>query len=434
MLSTEDNETIARIGPGTMMGDVFRRYWLPVLLSSELAEPDGAPVRVKLLGEDLVAFRQTDGRVGLMGDHCPHRGASMFFGRNEECGLRCVYHGWKFDLEGRCVDMPNEPAESNFKNKVQHLAYPCRERNGVIWVFMGPAECMTDLPELEWNVLPEEQAYISKRYQVCNWAQALEGGIDSTHSAFLHSRPGGNRRASRGMEIRYREKHAHFETLERPYGALIAARRNADEENYYWRITQFLMPSYTMIPPYGLGSLGGHIWVPMDDETTMAWSFNWQPLRAYTENEREAFRNGEGIHLSLNGLLPATTQPGGNWRHSDNSSNDYGRTREAMKEESFSGIMGIPLQDQAMQESMGPIYDRTKEHLGTSDMGIIEARRLWLKAARGLREHSLAPLGSDAPASYAVRSTAVILPKTADWAALADERMMARAGTLAESA
>ena len=441
MLSTEDNELIAQVGPGTPMGEVFRRYWLPVLLSSELPEPDGAPVRVRQLGEELIAFRQSDGLVGLVGNHCPHRGASLFFGRNEENGLRCVYHGWKFDLSGQCLDMPNEPAESNFKTKDKHTAYPCRERNGIIWTYMGPSHLAPpELPAFEWNTLPEGHVYASKRYQECNWAQALEGGIDSTHSAFLHSKPTGanvldtNERSTRGMEIRMKEKHAHFECLETPYGMLVAARRNAGPDDYYWRITQFLMPSYTMIPPYGLGSIGGHVWVPMDDRTTMAWSFTWQPLHPLTEAEMKRLKGGAGIHLNLDELLAPTTQPGGNWRATANAGNDYLRSREGMQKDTYSGIYGIGLQDQAMQESMGSIYDRTQEHLGTSDVGIIEVRRLWLKTAQALQEQGTPPLGCDNADAYHVRSTAVILPKDADWVHLAGERMQARAGALAESA
>ncbi|HEU0169023.1 MAG TPA: Rieske 2Fe-2S domain-containing protein [Chloroflexota bacterium] len=441
MLSTEDNKLVAQIGPGTMMGDVFRRYWLPLLLSSELPGPDSDPVRIRHLGEDLIAFRTTDGQVGLIQNNCPHRGASLFFGRNEENGLRCVYHGWKFDVSGQCVDMPNEPAESNFKNKVQARAYPCRERNGVIWTYLGPKHLMPeDLPAFEWNLLPQSRVYISKRYQECNWAQALEGGIDSTHSAFLHSRPSGNNvldtesRSTRGMEIRMKHKHAHFECLETDYGLWVAARRDAGEEEYYWRITQFLMPSYSMIPPYGLGSIGGHAWVPMDDHTTMSWSVTWNPLRDLSEKEMAGLRSGGGIHLNLDNRLPLTTQPGGTWRSAANASNDYQRDREAMKTSTYSGIFGIAMQDQAMQESMGPIYDRTQEHLGTSDVGIIEARRMWLKAARGLRDQGVAPVGSENPQAYNVRSTAVIYPKDADWVKLAAERMEARDGVLAESA
>src|ERR671929_426924 len=181
MLSQQDNELVCRVGPGTPMGELMRQYWVPAMLSSELPSPDASPVRVLLLGEKLIAFRDSNGQVGLLDNNCPHRGASLFFGRNEQCGLRCVYHGWKFDVAGHCVDMPNEPPESNFKDKVRAIAYRCVERNGVIWTYLGPLETPPPLPDLEWNLVPENQRYISKRYQECNWAQALEGGIDSSH-------------------------------------------------------------------------------------------------------------------------------------------------------------------------------------------------------------------------------------------------------------
>src|SRR5687767_12363673 len=185
MLTKEDNETLTRIGPGTVMGDFLRQYWQPILLDWELPEPDCAPLRVRLLGEDLIAVRTTSGKVGLLGNHCPHRGASLFFGRNEEDGLRCVYHGWKFDVHGTCVDMPSEPAESNFKNKVRVLAYPVRERNGIVWTYMGPRSDPPPLPELPPNLAEESNVWI--RLEECNFMQALEGDIDTVHFGFLHA-------------------------------------------------------------------------------------------------------------------------------------------------------------------------------------------------------------------------------------------------------
>src|SRR5436190_13561159 len=186
MLTQEDNEILCRIGPGTLMGNLLRRYWPPCMLSNELAEPDCPPVRVRILGEDLVAFRDTRGDVGLFVQSCPHRGASMFFGRNEEQGLRCVYHGWKFDTTGACVDMPSEPAESNFKNKVRTVAYPCRERNGIVWAYMGPrsADNLPGLPHLEANMLGEGETDMYLLYLDNNWMQGWEGEMDTVHAAF----------------------------------------------------------------------------------------------------------------------------------------------------------------------------------------------------------------------------------------------------------
>src|SRR5712671_5582604 len=184
MLKQEDNELITRCGPGTPMGSLMREYWVPAMLSSELPHPDSDPVRVLLLNEQLIAFRDSNGKVGLLANNCPHRGASLFFGRNEEAGMRCVYHGWKFAVDGTCIDMPNEPAESDFRTRVRATAYPCRERGGIIWTYMGPPAQQPELPDLEWALVPEDQRYLSKRLQETNYAQAMEGGIDSSHVSF----------------------------------------------------------------------------------------------------------------------------------------------------------------------------------------------------------------------------------------------------------
>src|SRR5574341_1332070 len=241
MLTREDNNVLTGVGPGTPAGELLREYWLPAFLPREV-EADGVPLRVRLLGEDLIAFRASDGQIGIVAENCPHRGASMFFGRNEEHGLRCVYHGWKFDASGACVDMPNEPPESNFKHKVRIGAYPCIEKNGVVWVYMGPREDPPPLPALPWLTLPEDQRYLSMRVQDCNWAQAVEGGIDSSHISFLHSAldESGQRvsrvgpRAGRALLPAFTTSDSapRFEVLDTPYGVLIGARRDAGAEQY----------------------------------------------------------------------------------------------------------------------------------------------------------------------------------------------------------
>ena len=201
MLSTSDNDILCRVGPGTPMGDLMRQYWIPAVRSDELPAPDCPPVRIRLLGEDLIAFRDTSGNTGLFANACPHRGASLFFGRNEEEGLRCVYHGWKFDVTGACVDMPSEPAESNFKNKVRIKAYPTFERGGIVWAYMGPREKAPDLPQFEANMLPDGQYSMYTIFQECNYMQGWEGEMDTVHQAFLHygaerahGHPAGHRR------------------------------------------------------------------------------------------------------------------------------------------------------------------------------------------------------------------------------------------------
>jgi phthalate 4,5-dioxygenase len=438
MLSREDNELLAHVGPGTTMGDVFRQYWLPLLLASELPERDGPPLRVRALGEDLVAFRDSNGEVGLLAQNCPHRGASLFFGRNEECGLRCVYHGWKFDVHGDCVDMPNEPPESNFKDKVHQPAYPCRERNGLIWAYMGPLSDPPDLPALEWNLVPESQRYMSKRYEECNWAQALEGGIDSSHSSFLHSRLNVNEiqgEQRNGMLVKERDKHPRFEVVDTDYGVLVAARRTPDEANYYWRITQFLMPAYTMLPPYGQDPMSGHFWLPIDDQTTMAWTITWHPTRPLTEPELDNMRQGWGLHVGEDMLgMPDPRLPGSEWRPIATRENDYMIDRARQQKEVFSGLPWIAMQDQALQESMGHVYDRTNEHLGVADTGIIQVRRRWLQAAKSLRHQGVTPAGAMNPESYRVRAAAVILPRDAVWVEAAAEHLTARDGVHIPSA
>src|ERR671934_1288341 len=270
MLSKEYNELITNTNPGTPMGELFRRFWLPVALAEELGGPDGVPVRVRVMGEDLIAFRDTNGRVGLLDAYCPHRGAPLFFGRNEQRGLRCVYHGWKFDVHGQCVEMPNEPPESTFNEKVRATAHLCAERGGVLWAYLGPADHPAEPPELEWTHVPESHRYVTKRIQVCNYLQNLEGEVDSSHVSFLHSSYRG-----RLPEYLARDRAPRFFVKPTDSGLLIGARRDAEAASYYWRITQFLMPTYTMIPAPVGGSISFTAAVPIDDEYMMGFTVTW---------------------------------------------------------------------------------------------------------------------------------------------------------------
>jgi len=403
MLTAEQNEQITRTGPGTLMGDYFRRYWIPALHDWELPEPDCAPVRVQLLGEKMVAFRDTEGRIGLIEEFCAHRGVSLWFGRNEECGLRCPYHGWKYDVNGNCTELPSEPEETGMRGRIKLKAYPTIERGGVIWTYMGPPELQPEPPGLEWvNVAPERR-FVTKRLQECNYLQAIEGGIDSSHVSFLHS--GALKRdplftGSRGNIYNEHDKMPIFDVAEFEGGLLIGARRNADEGRYYWRITPFIYPWHTIIPPRAGHPLGGHVWVPIDDENCWAWSINYHPARALTEKETSAMKGGAGIHVKY---VPGTFIPLANKR------NDYLMDRAGQKSgATYSGVDGIAMQDASLQESMGPIQDRTREHLCSTDNGIIMTRRGLLKAAKANREGK--PIPGLSAASQKVRSCSIELP------------------------
>jgi phenylpropionate dioxygenase-like ring-hydroxylating dioxygenase large terminal subunit len=393
------------------MGALMRQYWVPAMLSSELPRPDCPPVRVLLLGEKLIGFRDTSGQVGLLGNHCPHRGASLYYARSDECGLRCVYHGWKFDVTGRCVDMPSEPPDSNFKNKIRATAYPCAERGGVVWAYLGPREVPPPLPDLEANQLENSSAVAYARD--CNWLQGLEGDIDTAHIGFLHF--GSEDPADAPPDtFRYwtlKDRAPRYAVLDTDYGAMYGAYRPAGAAQQYWRIAQFLFPFFTM-PPTGL--LGRQIiaraWVPMDDEHMMMFFMRPEPGA-----EQLAFIRQ---HVKPPKLLPNTTDWLGRFRLDANESNDYHLDRDRQeRHEEYSGIEGIHTQDQAITESMGPIYDRSAEHLGSSDAMVIRARRRLIASARALAEHGAVPPGVDNPDAYRQRSGGVVLDDDADWVA-----------------
>ena len=427
MLSVRDNELLTKVGPGTPMGDLMRHYWLPTLISSEL-EPDGDVLRIRLLGEDLLAFRDSLGRVGVVGANCPHRGADLFYGRNEEAGLRCAYHGWKFDVAGACVDMPSEPPESNFSDKVRHKAYPCRERHGAVWVYMGKLAEPPPLPELEWNMVPEDQRHLAKRIQFCNWAQAIEGEIDQSHVSFLHA-PGNQLRpnpvdASSGVTAwRKHDTRPRFHVRDTDYGVLIGAQRDADEESSYWRVTQFLLPFHTMTGPYGENpTRQSRAWIPVDDHTTMVFAATFHPLRSLTEQEVSRLRAGAGAGFVGDAhFLPPTNAPFGAWLPKADRANDFLFDRALQREAHFSGIAEFWAQDAGMQEGMGPIYDRSMEHLGTSDSGIIRVRRMLIDRAKAQCEQDAPRPGVLDPTLYRVRGAAAQLPRDADWVASTEE-------------
>lgn len=436
MLSRQDNEIITRVGPGTPMGALLREYWIPVVLSSEIPLPDCKPVRVRLLGEDLVCFRNTSGTPGLLGQFCPHRSVSLAYGRNEFDGLRCSYHGWKFDLEGRCVDMPNEPSESNFKDKIRHTAYRCVERNGVVWTYMGGRAEAPPLPMLEWNLHPENVPILWRNYRHCNWVQSLEGDLDSAHVNFLHATvdpretlAGGGTVAGRvapgGVNDNSASAHdraPRLEVVETGYGVMYSARRKYDDAREYHRIHPFLFPFHTLIS----GEVGEnaaytcHVWVPMDDENTLVLEADYRPGKPWSDAERadmERVRNPHGYAVDHG--------PGGAWKVAASSSNDYGFDYELQRTRLFLGMVSNVVQDTAMQESMGPICPRWNEHLGSTDAMIIQVRKRLIHAARALADSGSIPPGVDDPQSYAVRPTGLLLPKGANWVAASKDFLRA---------
>jgi len=405
MLKREENERITRIGPGTPMGNVMRRYWMPVGLASELPEPDCPPIRVRLLGENLVAFRDSNGQPGLLAENCPHRGASLFFGRNEECGLRCVYHGWKFDTTGQCIDMPNEPAESDFRTKVTATAYPCAERAGLIWAYLGPSEKRPPLPNLEWMRAPAGHSWVSKTYESCNYLQAMEGGLDTSHSSFLHRYFDAAGRSN----PRARSTAPRLEVLNTDYGYMYASIRPLpDEGRNFVRLYHYVMPFYQLRATGAATSTGdtdGHLWVPIDDVTCWTYNFHCSTSHPISHDEWQAMEHYYG--RAQEDQIPGT------FRLKANASNDYLLSRERQRTVNYTGIDGINTQDFAVQESMGPIYDRTQERLGSADTAIIQMRRLLLQAADDVAA-GRDPVGSQGEGS-GVRAAQMLLPMDAKW-------------------
>ncbi len=421
MLKPEDNERLTRIGPDMPMGKLLRRYWMPAALSEELAENDGAPIRVRLLGEKLVAFRDTEGKIGLLEDACPHRLAPMFFGRNEECGLRCVYHGWKFDRHGRCTDMPSEPADSLFKTKVTIKAYPTHEAGGVVWTYMGPPAQMPPVPDYEWVRAPATHRFVSKTFESCNFLQAMEGGLDTAHSSFAH-----NERLGSKEWIRNRDGAPRIEIEKTDYGYYYVSTRTMDENTDYVRVYHYVMPFMQLRGSVqaltggraDVPKIDGHMWVPIDDETAYVYNF----MCAY---DQSAAITPEYVDWweSLTGRGKDDLLPG--YKLKRNPSNDYLIDRQMQKTKNYTGITGINTQDFALQEGMGPIVDRSKEHLGTSDRAIIAARQLLLEATDDV-EQGRVPKGAD-PSTYRhVRAYDDFVPHGTNWQTKLAEELVAK--------
>ena len=414
MLTREDNDLLTRTGPGTAMGALFRRFWQPVALSRELPLPDGPPIRLTILGEDLRAFRATDGSVGLVSPRCPHRGADLFYGRNEHGGLRCVYHGWKFGADGRCHEIPTMdpgPAREKAEGHVRLNAYGTRENNGIIWAFLGREDAAPVFPELEFATLPVSHTYVSKKLQQCNWAQACEGGLDTAHFSFLHmtledsddatakllTKVSSNTDTVRWMR---NDGAPRFTILDHPAGLVLGAARRGDPNETYWRISQFLMPNHGLAPNAFPGeNYHGQCWVPIDDVSCWIYNYTWNPDRPLSDQERERFARGSGIHAETDAdHIPIRRRE-----------NDYLLDRARQKHESYTGIDGVSEQDACIQDSQGPIADRTAEYLGPTDMGIIRFRRLILDSAKALAAGD-PPSALRHPAAYKIRGGGAVAP------------------------
>jgi phenylpropionate dioxygenase-like ring-hydroxylating dioxygenase large terminal subunit len=409
MLNVSDNNLLTQTSAGTPMGELFRRFWHPVLLSEELTQCDAPPVRLRVLGEDLVAFRDTQSKVGIIDARCPHRRAGMFFGRNEACGLRCVYHGWKFDVEGNCVEMPTEPANSTFKERVKIKAYPVAEAGGCIWVYMGPRDKQPALPHLEWTMVPESHRVLTRWIQESNYMQAVEGEIDSAHVSWLHAPLQGADNPFRGRfnDAIITDGAPTLSIQETDYGFCYGARRQISSDEYYWRVTQWLVPTYSLIPSKDFPR-GGRCWIPIDDSHIAVTQYAYHPDRPLTDEEVESRKNSPEIE-------PVTYRlPDGYvidiCRDVRNANNDYLIDREMQRTRNYTGIGVVRTQDTAMTESMGGIVDRREEHLGTTDAAVIAARRRLLKMARDLQD-GIEPIAALKPETYNVRAVDQVSPE-----------------------
>jgi phenylpropionate dioxygenase-like ring-hydroxylating dioxygenase large terminal subunit len=444
MLSQTDNEILVRVGKGTPMGELMRQYWVPALPSAEFPEPDSSPKRMRLLGENLVMFRDSKGEMGCFVEACPHRGASLFFGRNEEEGLRCVYHGWKFDTTGACVDMPSEPAESNFKNKVRIRAYPCRDVNHMVWVYMGDRAVPPPFPQFEVNTLPPENvAPPAIMMEESNWFQNLEGDTDSNHLDYLHSRldafrwrlfgekPAEGSRPGLFFTV-WSDKMPRLDVRNTEYGVFYSARRKWDDEfghrrpgdntPYEWhRINQFIFPFHTMIT--GQNGVTLRSFVPLDDE----WAMLITQRGSYTQKMFDAEHPQPTPLESQVGFVERTSNPQSYFYTKANKHNDYQRDFNVERTQMVSGVPAIGnLQDRAMTELMSNergevIYDRSHEHLGSLDIMCIAVRRRVIKAAKELRDHGILPPNVDNVELDIVRPATVVLPEGTDWVAATEK-------------
>lgn len=409
MLSEKENEFLTRTGPGTPMGDLFRRYWLPFHLSAEAPETDGAPLRVRLLSENLVLFRDTDGRLALIQENCPHRGTSLFFGVNDQGGLRCCYHGWKFDVTGQCIDMPSDAPGISFKDRVHARAYPVIESGGALWAYMGPLDKQPAAPRFSMNVLPSDCVANFRFATACNYLQSMEGDIDTTHISTLHLRYGNEKRPeddgtdkpgypSRALSsyISASRKYARVDVQDADYGLRLIAIRTTEKGNQFLRINSLVLPMMVFIGAQRGAGLC-YTSVPVDDHNCVRIGFALHPSKPFTAEEREALHQ-DRMHFEADGKTRLMR-----------ADNDYLIDRAAQKTVTPSGIGPTREQDAAATESMGPIMDRTQEHLYHADAAIIRYRQLLMNAARNLQEGEEPPALDPSIPFEKIRSEEIII-------------------------
>jgi nitrite reductase/ring-hydroxylating ferredoxin subunit len=431
MTSVTDNEILTRVGPGTPMGKLMREFWIPACMSSELA-PDGDPMRLMLLGEKLIAFRDSSGRVGIMDHRCPHRCASLFFGRNEENGIRCAYHGWKFDVNGNCLDQPNLAPRYRFQQQVKAKAYQACERAGLVYVYMGTREVAPPFPQIEATLCEPEDAKIVLTQRDCNWLQNLEGDIDTSHFAFLHAGLVKAEDLDESDPGRFAvlEKTPEIHVKDTEFGTMYSASRPAEPGFRFHRFACFIFPFWVTYPGTELAhNVTANAWVPIDDAHTMVFNIGVKGQAGLGKGLR--YKDGTPVPGLARPLeyLPRTDDWLGRWRPALNSSNDYGLDREVQKTWSFSGIAGVTMQDQGIIESMEPIVDRGLEHLAASDRMVIATRRALLSAARGLQDSDKVPALVDRPELCRnARGGDVVAPEERDWLVVYDEAMRAAQG------
>lgn len=401
MLSQEDNRLLTQTDAGTPMGNLIRRYWVPALLSEEIPERDCPPVRVRIMGEQLVAFRDTQGRIGLIGEQCAHRGTSLFYGRNEECGLRCIYHGWKYDVDGNILETPAEPGDSDFRKKLHHTAYPTYEAGGVIYAYLGPREKRPLFPNYEWTQVPLDHTYVTKCLLECNYLQGLEGECDSSHLSFLH-RAVDNGRNQPLYKI---DTSPFYETEDTDFGVRLIATRNAADNQQYVRFSTFVMPVYGCVPAgRPTNELDGyeiHTYVPADDTHCWRYDIGFRRSRAVQEDE---------VHRRK--------QIGPDYLRIRNARNNYLQDRQMQKMVNFTGIEDFLNHDACATESMGSIFDRSQEHLGVSDKAVIAVRKFLLTTVKALQAGKEPPhLVRDSAHNWFphIDCFAYLLPRTVHW-------------------